>query len=102
MELWYDPGTMELKAVYSTTYSGTVWQDAGYARLETAGRRVPRDFNPGAIVDVSGPSPVIITPAPLAPPDPRQVRIGELTAKLADDTITDAELKEMLRLERGL
>ena len=43
-----------------------------------------------------------MTPAPIPPPNPTEVRLAELNAKLADDTITDSELKEMLRLERGL
>lgn len=37
-----------------------------------------------------------------AEPNAAQIRLQALTRKLAADTITDAEIRELLRLERGL
>jgi hypothetical protein len=101
MEIWFDPVTKELKAVYSTPYTGTVWQAQGYVSMTLPGRQVPSAFQPGAILDITG-TPRVITPAPLPTPSMSQIRVGELQQKLSDDTITDAEIRELLRLERGL
>lgn len=35
MEIWYDPSSGQVMALYSTRYTGTVWPDAGYLRAET-------------------------------------------------------------------
>ncbi len=39
---------------------------------------------------------------PKPEPDPRAIRMKDLTAKLKDDTITFDEMKQLLRAERGL
>ena len=102
MEIWHDPVTKEVKAVYSDRYSGRAWVDAGWVTFRNDTTRVPRDLNPGAIADFTGPEPVVTTPAPPRVPTSDELRIAELQVKLADDTITERELIELLRLERGL
>lgn len=102
MEIWYDPNTLEIKAVYSHQYQGSAWQSQGLLKVEMEGARVPRDFAPGAIINISGPNPVITSLAPPPVPDARQVRVAELTSKLGNDSINDDELRELLKLERGL
>lgn len=39
---------------------------------------------------------------PIAEPDAITIQIAALTAKLKDDTISDSELRQLLRAERGL
>ncbi len=39
---------------------------------------------------------------PKPEPDPRAIRMKDLTAKLKDDTITESEIRQLLRAERGL
>ena len=102
MEIWHDPVTKEVKAVYSDRYTGRVWSDAGWVAFQNDTRRVPRDLKPGAIADFTGAEPVVVTPAPPPVPTADELRIAELKVKLADDTITERELIELLRLERGL
>ena len=36
MEIWYEPTNGQVMAVYSSRYSGSVWQDAGYLEAESA------------------------------------------------------------------
>ena len=74
MEVWFDPATNEVKAVYSHRYSGTVWQAAGWQNREFPGLEVPRDLIPGARVDLSGLVPVVTVSAPPPPLDPQAVR----------------------------
>ena len=102
MEVWYDPATMEVKAVYSDRYTGRVWTDAGWVTFQNDTRRVPRDLGQGAIADFTGPEPIVITPTPIIPPPVTDLRLQELYMKLAGDNITDAEIRELLRLERNL
>ena len=102
MEIWYNLVTLEVKAVYSDRYTGSVWQDAGWVNFENDTVLVPRDLMPGAIANFDGSEPIVTTPAPVPIPDPREVRIKGLIAKLKVDTITDVELRELWRLERRL
>jgi hypothetical protein len=100
-EIWYDSDTMEVEAVYSGRYTGTAWADRGYT-VYADDQRLPRGITPGAVIDFDRDGkPVVVTPAPEPEPPPR-TRLDDLHDKLAADTITDAELREMLRLERGL
>ncbi len=39
---------------------------------------------------------------PITEPDTRTTQIATLTAKLKADTVTDSELRQLLRAERGL
>jgi hypothetical protein len=102
MEIWYDSTTKEIKAVYSDKYNGNIWQNSGYISKEYIGSKVPRDFFPGAIVDIDNINPAIFIPAPIPIPDSKYLRLTELSIKLSDDTITFDEFKELNRLERGL
>jgi len=102
MEVWYDIRTKEVKAIYTGRYTGKVWQDAGYVSFSNDDRQIDRDLIPGAIVDFSGGAPIVVTPAPIPPPDSKAIRLEELRAELSTGTITLDGIKEMMRLERDL
>ena len=101
MELWYNPTTLELKAIYSHSYTGSVWQNAGYVSIEVDGIQLPRAFAPGAILSITNGVVTIAVPAPPPPPNLKLQRRGELLSRLETDVITTAEIKELLRLEHG-
>lgn len=103
MQLWYDPLTMELKAVYFDRYSGSVWGAAGYLPITyDIIQSFPREFHPGAIIDISGAEPVVVTHAPPPLVSPNRARILELRGELARDPVppfSDTKLLELLRLQ---
>lgn len=104
MEIWYDPADNTVKAVYSETYTGSVWSDLGYLSRQAPGSNVGA-FLPGAVIDLpEGEDPVVVTPAPPpTPPEPtaRELRLAELAGKLRGRTATTNEIQEYLvsRLE---
>ncbi|HEU0021672.1 MAG TPA: hypothetical protein VFR55_08380 [Dehalococcoidia bacterium] len=104
MEIWYDLATMEVKAVYSDTYTGNVWADAGYLSHRSPAA-LTGDLLPGAVIefDQDG-EPVVVTPAPPpVPPVPtaRELREAELVAKFRTRTATLPEIQEYL-VSRGI
>lgn len=79
MEVWYDPSTMEVKAIYTHGYRGTVWADAGYLQASIPNRM--RGVVPGAIIDWDGVTMTLVTSAPSpTPPPPRRDFKAEYTA----------------------
>lgn len=100
MEIWVDPVTNQIKAVYFDRYTGVRWGDAGYIAVQTSDKRVLPGFEIGAIVDISGPVPIVTLPppTPVVVPNPGTVRLGELSSILKMRDLSIPELSEYLRL----
>jgi len=101
MEIWYDPSNMEAKAFYTHRYTGNVWQMRGCQSIES-NLPIAAGALPGAIITLNRDVLTAVQLPPPAPTDPKIALLAELRGKLADDSITDVELREMFRLERGL
>ena len=104
--VYYNPGTMQVEAEFNTPNLAvqTSWADKGLSRaVVPAGMTVTRDcvisgINADGVISGCADSPNPVQPAA----NPSKVRLEELTTKLANDSISDAEIREMMRLERGL
>jgi len=109
MIVFYDPHSgNQVMAIYShDTSSSAVWTDRGYVRAEVdsavvekasrLGRDAKATVSKGRVTNV-----VAATNAVQPTPSPKNKRLEELRAKLKDDTATLVDMREMLRLERGL
>ena len=102
---YYNPATMQVEAYISTpnVVAWPSWENQGYIRaIIPDGMRVDRD----CVIEVDSSGEIINCVESMHPiqpvPDPSDVRLGELRARLSEDTISDVEIREMLRLERGL
>lgn len=93
----------QIMAVYEHDTTSTVWTAAGYTRQEVTDltaiaeiRKQGRDavFNGGKVTGKAN----SVQPRP-TPDTPSQARFKELKAKLLSDTITDTEVKELLKLQ---
>tara|TARA_Y100000310_G_scaffold108059_1_gene106537 strand:+ start:694 stop:1011 length:318 start_codon:yes stop_codon:yes gene_type:complete len=104
MELWYDPANgNQVMAVCSGGTTSKVWESRGFNKLLVddsspacpvvirLGRDCRLDFQEDRIDVYESPNSVV--PAP----NPRDVRIALLRAKLANDSISYDELKDLLR-----
>ena len=103
--VYYEPATMQVMALFDTPHLGVQqnWVDKEYVRAPIADdvtfnrdRKITRLDAQGVVVS---------TEASMNPeqPLPRvRTRLDDLRDKLADDSITDVEIREMLKLERGL
>lgn len=97
MQVWYDPGTNEIKAVYSGQYSGATWAGLGYQVFESPGL-LGRDLEPGAIIAIDGAGNLsVVTPAPVPTLPVKRDFKAELRA-----AGTLAELKTVLEGVLGL
>jgi hypothetical protein len=119
IEIWIDPADNIVKAVYSDTYTGSVWSDLGYVSHRQPGP-LAADLLPGAVVDPVTRVEVdpvtleetlvldridLITPAPPPPPreqTARELREAEIAAKLRTRTATLAEVQEFVLSRAGL
>ena len=101
--VYYDPTTMQVMAQFDTPNLSDQqsWVAQGLSRaLVPPGMRVGRDHK---IDSVDGEDFIItVTPSvnPIQPTPRIPTRLNGLHDKLADDSITDGEIREMLRLER--
>lgn len=109
MIVFYDPSNgNQVMAVYSHDTTSKAWTDAGYVRAEVdeairgEAMRAGRDAK--VVLDGQGRvRQVVPSPNPVQPaPNPKNLRLKELQDKLKADTATLSEMREMLRLERGL
>ena len=106
--VYYDSSTDQVMAVFDTPNIAdqTGWSSKGYLRAAVAdGLDVDRDCK--IVTVTSGVDGETITSVErsmnaLQPYKPGRARKHQLQAKLSDDTITDGELRELLKLERGL
>ncbi len=102
--VYYDPADMQVMAEFNTPYLSVQanWDAKGFLRATVPeGMVVTRDSR---ITSVDRDQ-IVSVEASVNPeqPKPRErTPLDDLHDKLGDDTITDAEVKEMLRLERGL
>ena len=107
MIVFYDPGDGQVMAIYSGDTESTVWVDRGFLKAE-----VPPDLidavglfgRDGRVTvlgaDVTG---VSSRTNPVQPVKRQQeIDLPLLHGKLQDGSITQAEITEMLRLERSL
>mgnify|MGYP005819558321 CR=1 FL=1 len=107
MIVFIDPQSMQVMAVYSGDTTSTGWQDQGYVRkavpeeCQADVQRHARDSKVtlGRDGDIVG---CVANVNPVQPTRLPPTRLDDLRAKLRADTIDDAEVREMLRLERGL
>lgn len=104
--VYYNPETMQVEAHFDTPNLSVQanWYDKGLFRATIpGGLEVTRDC---VITEVTVKGEIVSYKDSLNPiqplPDSSDARLGELTARLAEDSITDAEVREMLRLERGI
>ena len=106
--VYYQPTTKQVMAVFDTNVLSRQanWEAQGYTRaIVDKGLVVDRDSK---IRDtVTGPDGEIVTTVdrsinPLQPAKHSRVRRTELLERLKADTITATEIREMLRLERGI
>lgn len=106
MQIWYEPTTMEVKAVYTHVHNGDFWQSKGYLLYEEPGAPLDRRFMPGAIISIVDDVIDLVTPEPpFVPPPPTddELRLAELRAKLGrKETLTGDETSELMRIDRGL
>lgn len=111
MVVFINPTTQQVMALYSHDTTSTVWTAQGFSRVvlddpeiiaevSRHGRDCALQFSGSTVTGViARPNPVQPQPKP---DTPEQARLKALNAKLQADTITDAEVRELLRLERGL
>ena len=106
--VYYEPTTKQIMAVFDMPIlsSQANWEAKGYTRaIVDEGVIVNRDSK---IRDTAtGPDGEIVTSVdrsinPLQPAKQSRARRAELQERLRADTITATEIREMLRLERGL
>jgi len=106
--VYYEPSTKQVMAVFDTPILSRQdnWEARGYTRaIVDKGLIVDRDSK---IRDtLVGPDGEMVTTVdrsinPLQPAKPSHARHTELEDRLSSDTITADEIREMLRLERGL
>ncbi len=106
MIIFYDPNSNnQVHAVYSHDTDSKVWEQRGYLRAAVNIPHLQVAVNRNTFVTIDGGEVIGIAPRtnPVQPtPDPKAVRVGELEAKLATGELTNSELNELARLERGL
>jgi hypothetical protein len=104
--VYYNPETMQIEAEFNTPNLAvqTNWADKGLLRaIVPDGMTATRDCVITGLTDDGVISGCADSPNPVQPAaSPSEVRLEELTSKLTNDSITDAEMREMMRLERGL
>ena len=103
--VFYDPATMQVMAVYKGCDTASlVWASRGYSRAVLSAPVVEASASRDATVILTGEGMVVgflRSPNPEQPAKPAKTRLDILHGALVNDTITNAELREMLRLERG-
>jgi len=111
MIAFINPGDGQVMAIYSGDTTSTKWEQEGYVRktvpstLEGELLNLARDCKvvlgaSGEIVGcVANVNPIQAEESPLSE---SHKKLRALHDKLKADTITDAEIRGMLRLERGL
>lgn len=105
---YYDPGTKQVMSVYETPeLSDQMGEEGRQLAIILDGMEVGRNHKIDSVdtlivagLEVVDEFSVSINPKQPTP-DPRKP-VDDLHDKLANDTITDVEIREMLRLERGL
>ena len=112
LTIYVDPSTEnQVMAIYDGCKPGNpqVWLDQGfveasiendsplYSQVKKLARDCCIDFNAETVTQRKN----SVQPIP-STLSPEAIRLKELIVKLAEDTITDIEIREMLRLERGL
>jgi len=107
MIVFYDPADGQVMALYTGDTRSREWKRRGFERasvpeaLEAEALRMGRDAQ--ATVHDGEVTALTAVEHPEQPqPSVNETRLGELRTKLGADTITDPEIREMLRLERGL
>ena len=104
MIVFYDPNNQnQVMALYSGDTTSRVWADRGYLKAEVAlnleatiSRNHRCTVRDGTVTAISG-----HTNSSQPTIDARTLQIRALNAKLQADTITDAEVRELLKLERS-
>ena len=93
----------QIMAMYTHDTTSTVWTDAGYTRVEVTDEVEVADIKRHGRDAIYAPGKVTHNPNPIQPqpkPDtPDQARFKELKGKLLNDTATDTEVRELLKLQ---
>jgi hypothetical protein len=106
MKIWINPADDQVMATYSGDTTSTVWRDKGYIEkivppeMEREFRRYGRDCKiiaTGDVITGVMPAPNVVQREP-----PARTQLDDLNDKLADDTITTSEMRQLMRMERGM
>ena len=100
---YYDPDTMQIMSVYETPFLADQTGEDGRTRavLPDVLGEVGRDHKISVVSN--GEVGAVVDSVNSVQPQPRRrTRLDDLRDILQADTITDVEIREMLRLERGL
>tara|TARA_Y100000296_G_scaffold75784_1_gene95801 strand:- start:566 stop:907 length:342 start_codon:yes stop_codon:yes gene_type:complete len=107
--VYYDPDSRQVMAIFDTpnVSSQKNWENKGFLRaLVDNGLDVDRDCKIKDLRIVSGDDDVITSvdysKNPQQAVKPSRARFQELEKKLESDTISEQEIRELLRIERGL
>ncbi len=103
--VYYDPASMQVMAEFNTPYLSEQanWAAKGYLRaIVPEGLTVTRDHRIQEL-DLEDETIARVLPSvnPEQPKPRERTPLDDLHDKLGDDTISDVEIREMLRLERG-